>query len=273
MDASSEEKELVPGEQRTGELGPLGAIQGDEYPHECIYVPMNDQRTAFVTGGNRGIGLAICEGLVDRGLNVVLGSRDEANGEAAARSLRADGGTVRVETIDVADPESIEACVERLDAAGVAIDVLVNNAGIYPENDALNATIDQLDRAWTVNARGPWLLVQHVVPGMVDRGYGRVVNVSSGSGSFGEGLDTEHAAYSASKSALNALTMTLDDTLPDGPDVKVNSLCPGWVHTRMGGEAAPRTPEEGADTALWLATLPDDGPSGGFFRDRERIPW
>ena len=234
---------------------------------------MSDQRTAFVTGGNRGIGLAICEGLAERGLNIVLGSRDEANGEAAARPIRADGGTVRVEQIDVAEPDSIDACYERLNEDGVAVDVLVNNAGIYPTNDALDATLDQLDRAWTVNTRGPWLLVKKFVPDMVDRGYGRVVNMSSGSGSFGEGLDTNHAAYSASKAALNTLTMTLDDTLPDGPDVKVNSMCPGWVHTRMGGEAAPRTPEEGADTALWLATLPPDGPSGGFFRDRERIPW
>ena len=234
---------------------------------------MSDQRTAFVTGGNRGIGLAICEGLAERGLNIVLGSRDEANGEAAARPIRADGGTVRVEQIDVAEPDSIDACYERLNEDGVAVDVLVNNAGIYPTNDALDATLDQLDRAWTVNTRGPWLLVKKFVPDMVDRGYGRVVNMSSGSGSFGEGLDTNHAAYSASKAALNTLTMTLDDTLPDGPDVTVNSMCPGWVHTRMGGEAAPRTPEEGADTALWLATLPPDGPSGGFFRDRERIPW
>ncbi len=234
---------------------------------------MTNSRTAFVTGGNRGIGLAICNGLANRGLNVVLGSRDVANGEAAARPIRAQGGTVRVEQIDVATPDSIVECYDRLTADDVAVDVLVNNAGIYPENDALDATMDQLDRAWTVNTRGPWLLVKHFVPDMIERGYGRVVNVSSGSGSFGEGLDTNHAAYSASKAALNALTMTLDDALPDGPDVKVNSMCPGWVHTRMGGEAAPRTPEEGADTALWLATLPSDGPSGGFFRDRERIPW
>ena len=234
---------------------------------------MTDPRTALVTGGNRGIGLAICEGLVDRGVRVLMGSRDEANGEAAARALRADGGTVRVEPIDVAEPESIQACADRLAADDVAVDVLVNNAGIYPENDALDATIDQLDRAWTVNTRGPWLLVRAFVPGMIERGYGRVVNVSSGSGSFGEGLDPDHAPYAASKSALNALTMTLDDALPDDEDVKANALCPGWVHTRMGGEAAPRTPEEGADTALWLATLPADGPSGGFFRDREPIPW
>jgi len=235
--------------------------------------PSDSSPTALVTGGNRGIGYAICDGLVDRGLPVILGSRDEANGEAAARPLREQGGTVRVEPIDVAEPDSITACAERLAADGVTVDVLVNNAGIYPENDALNVTLDQFDRAWTVNTRGPWLLVKAFVPGMIDRGYGRVVNMSSGSGSFGEGLDPEHAVYAASKAGLNALTMTLDDAVPDDADVKANAMCPGWVHTRMGGDEAPRTPEEGADTALWLATLPEDGPSGGFFRDRERIPW
>ena len=234
---------------------------------------MSDSPTALVTGGNRGIGLAICEGLADRGFDLILCSRDEANGKAAARPLREDGTSVRVEPLDVAEPDAIRACQDRLAADDVAVDVLVNNAGIYPENDALDATIDQLDRAWTVNTRGPWLLIQAFVPGMIERGYGRVVNLSSGSGSFGEGLDPEHAAYAASKSALNACTMTLDAALPDDADVKANAMCPGWVHTRMGGTEAPRTPEEGADTALWLATLPADGPSGGFFRDRERIPW
>jgi NAD(P)-dependent dehydrogenase (short-subunit alcohol dehydrogenase family) len=234
---------------------------------------MRNERTALVTGGNRGIGLAICKGLAERGLHVVLGSRDTANGEAAARPIREQRGSVRVEQLDVAEPDSIADCYDRLSDDDVPVDVLVNNAGIYPENDALDATIDQLDRAWTVNTRGPWLLVKAFVPNMIERGYGRVVNISSGSGSFGEGLDPQHAAYAASKSALNTLTLTLDDALPDGPDVKVNSMCPGWVHTRMGGEAAPRTPEEGADTALWLATLPAAGPSGGFFRDRARIPW
>ena len=234
---------------------------------------MDTQRTALVTGGNRGIGLAICDGLADRGLHVVMGSRDESNGEEAAAPIRERGGSVRVEQLDVVETASIEACAERLAADDVTVDVLVNNAGVYPEGDALATSIDQLDQAWTVNTRGPWLMVKAFVPDMVDRGYGRVVNVSSGSGSFGEGMDTNHAAYSASKAALNALTMTLDNTLPEGPDVKVNSMGPGWVHTRMGGESAPRTPEEGADTALWLATLPENGPSGGFFRDREQIPW
>jgi NAD(P)-dependent dehydrogenase (short-subunit alcohol dehydrogenase family) len=234
---------------------------------------MTQKHTALVTGGNRGIGLAICKGLADRGLNVVMGSRNEDKGKGAAAPMQERGGSVRVEQLDVIETASIEACAERLAADDVTVDVLVNNAGVYPEGDALATSIDQLDQAWTVNTRGPWLMVKAFVPNMIERGYGRVVNVSSGSGSFGEGLDHNHAAYAASKAALNILTVTLDDAIPADPNVKVNSMGPGWVHTRMGGEAAPRTPEEGADTALWLATLPADGPSGGFFRDRERIPW
>jgi NAD(P)-dependent dehydrogenase (short-subunit alcohol dehydrogenase family) len=234
---------------------------------------MTQKHTALVTGGNRGIGLAICKGLADRGLNVVMGSRNEDKGKGAAAPMQERGGSVRVEQLDVIETASIEACAERLAADDVTVDVLVNNAGVYPEGDALATSIDQLDQAWTVNTRGPWLMVKAFVPNMIERGYGRVVNVSSGSGSFGEGLDHNHAAYAASKAALNILTVTLNDAIPADPDVKVNSMGPGWVHTRMGGEAAPRTPEEGADTALWLATLPADGPSGGFFRDRERIPW
>lgn len=234
---------------------------------------MSQEHTALVTGGNRGIGLAICKGLADRGLHVVMGSRNEDKGKGAAASIRGRSESVRVEQLDVIETASIEACKERLAADDVTVDVLINNAGVYPEGDALATSIDQLDQAWTVNTRGPWLMVKAFVPDMIERGYGRVVNVSSGSGSFGEGLDTNHAAYSASKAALNALTMALDDAIPSDVDVKVNSMGPGWVHTRMGGEAAPRTPKEGADTALWLATLSEDGPSGGFFRDRERIPW
>ncbi len=234
---------------------------------------MDSSRTALVTGGNRGIGLALCEGLADRGMTVVMGSRNKTRGEGAAASIRGRGGSVRVEQLDVIETASIRACKERLEADDVTVDVLINNAGVYPEGDVLETTLDQLDQSWTVNTRGPWLLVKAFVPGMIEQGYGRVVNVSSGSGSFGEGLDSGHAAYAASKASLNALTMALDDTLPAGTDVKVNAMCPGWVHTRMGGDEAPRTPAEGADTGLWLATLPADGPSGEFFRDREPIPW
>jgi NAD(P)-dependent dehydrogenase (short-subunit alcohol dehydrogenase family) len=228
-------------------------------------------RVALVSGGNRGIGLEICRGLAERGVGVALGSRDPDAGEEAAARLREAGGKVKVVQLDVTDPRSVSAAARHLGEVGWSVDILVNNAGVYTEGSPLEVQPDALELGWQVNLRGPWRLVRAFVPGMVERGWGRVVNVSSGSGSFGEGLDTDHSAYAAAKAGLNALTLTLARSVPDA--IKVNAMCPGWVHTRMGGAAAPRTPEEGADTAIWLATLPDDGPTGGFFRDREPIAW
>jgi NAD(P)-dependent dehydrogenase (short-subunit alcohol dehydrogenase family) len=124
-------------------------------------------------------------------------------------------------------------------------------------------------RALEINTLGPFRICQAFVPAMVRRGYGRVVNVSSGGGSFGEGMGP--VAYGASKAALNALTVKVAEVARG--DVKVNAMCPGWVRTGMGGAGAPRSPEQAADTMVWLATLPPDGPNGGFFRDRKPIPW
>jgi NAD(P)-dependent dehydrogenase (short-subunit alcohol dehydrogenase family) len=202
---------------------------------------------------------------------VALGSRDPEVGAEAAGRLRRAGGRVEGVQLDVTDPGSVAAATHRLADLGWPVDVLVNNAGIYTEGGPLEVHPDALEEGFAVNLGGPWHTIRAFVPGMVERGWGRVVNVSSGSGSFGEGLDVEHSAYAVAKAALNALTVTLARSVPAG--VKVNAMCPGWVHTRMGGPAAPRSPEEGADTAIWLATLPDDGPTGGFFRDREPIPW
>lgn len=221
--------------------------------------------TALISGGNRGIGLEVGRQLVARGLQVVLGARNAAEGKAAAAEIGAESVT-----LDVADAGSVAACVTELGRRRIQVDVLVNNAGVYGEGTALTA----LDEEWSanieVNLLGPVRLIRAFAPAMVRAGYGRIVNVSSGFGSFSEGLDGP-AAYSVSKAALNALTLNLSKTLPDG--VKVNAVCPGWVRTRMGGEGAERSVEEGAVGAVWLATLPANGPSGGFFRDRERIGW
>lgn len=227
------------------------------------------QRTALITGANRGIGLAIATALArDHGCKVLLGSRDPAAGHASAGTVRGDVVPV---TLDLAARESLAAQLEALQRAHPAIDVLVNNAGVYPAGDGLQVRWPELLEAFQVNVFSAWQLVQALAPAMVRRGFGRIVNVSSGGGSFDEGLAPSHAAYGASKAALNAVTLQLAQTLPR--TVKVNAMCPGWVRTRMGGLAAPRSPEQGADTAVWLATLPDDGPTGGFFRDRRLIEW
>ncbi len=227
------------------------------------------QHTALVTGGNRGIGQAICKGLVDTGVSVVLAARDPEAGQAAAREMNADHA-IRVEALDLTDPGSAADCAARLERAGILVDILVNNAAILPDGDALSVPETDIEAAWSTNVRGAWQMVRSFTPGMAARGWGRIVNLSSGWGSFAEGLGGP-AAYSVTKAALNALTVSLARTLP--ATVKVNAMCPGWVRTRMGGATATRSPEEGADTAIWLATLPDDGPTGGFFRSHRRIDW
>jgi NAD(P)-dependent dehydrogenase (short-subunit alcohol dehydrogenase family) len=227
-------------------------------------------RTALVTGANRGIGLEVCRQLARAGLDVLLGARDPAAGADAAASLAAQGLRVRPQVLDVASDASVEACAGRLRADGMEVDVLVNNAGVYPEGTVLSAGWEAFRLALEVNFLGALRTCRAFVPAMVRAGHGRVVNVSSGYGSFAEGLEGP-AAYSLSKAALNALTAKLASEVSG--DVKVNAACPGWVRTRMGGAGATRSVQKGAETIVWLATLPAGGPSGGFFRDRRRIAW
>ncbi|MDH3262475.1 MAG: SDR family NAD(P)-dependent oxidoreductase [Paracoccaceae bacterium] len=216
--------------------------------------------TALVTGANRGIGLAIAEGLVRLGHVVTVGARDAEAGRAAALRLGC-----RWAHVDLTHPETYFAAVT--EAGG--FDVLVNNAGILSHVSLLDAESDFAE-AMEVMVAAPLDLIRLCAPHWRETGWGRIVNLSSGWGAFSEGLGGP-GAYGIAKAALNALTKALPRDLP--PGVKVNAMCPGWVRTRMGGAGAPRSPEEGADTALWLATLPDDGPTGGFFRNRKPVSW
>lgn len=231
---------------------------------------MKTRRTALVTGGNRGIGLAVCERLAREGLAVVLTARREQDARAVAAELSARGVEVRFEVLDVADERSVESCADRLRGAGVPIDVLVNNGAVLHDGDVLSTASRDFRSAFEINVLGALWTCRAFAPAMLERGYGRIVNVSSGWGAFSEGLDGP-ASYSLTKAALNALTVSLAHSLRG--DVKVNSCCPGWVRTRMGGADAERSPEEGADTIVWLATLHASGPNGSFFRDRAPIAW
>jgi NAD(P)-dependent dehydrogenase (short-subunit alcohol dehydrogenase family) len=229
------------------------------------------KRTALVTGGNRGIGREVCRQLAHRGLRVVLASRCQSDGEQAARELWSDcAADVVVVPLDVSDPASIAACTEELTGRDVQVDVLANNAAICPEGRVLDLDHDTAEKALRTNLGGPFWLIRAFVPDMVRRGYGRVVNVSSEWGSFGGGLGGP-CGYSLTKAALNALAVKLAQEVSG--DIKVNAACPGWVRTRMGGAGAPRGVEQGAETIVWLATLSPDGVSGGFFRDKQLIPW
>ncbi|MFY9825371.1 MAG: SDR family oxidoreductase [Thermoanaerobaculia bacterium] len=231
---------------------------------------MPSQRVAVVTGGNRGIGLEVCRQLAALGLKVVLAARDLDKAREAAKSLQGD---VVPFALDVTDPEGPGLLLEFADRDLGSLDVLVNNAGVFLDHNfgGLNLPMQVLRDTLEVNLVGPWRLTEAVAPGMRQRGYGRVVNVSSGLGAMSE-MSGGYAAYRVSKSSLNALTRILADELR-GTNVLVNAACPGWVQTEMGGPRAPRPVKDGADTLVWLATLPDGGPTGASFRDRRQIPW
>lgn len=226
------------------------------------------EKLALVSGGNRGIGKAIVAGLArDSDIHVLLGSRDPEKGQRAAASI---DGKVSPVALDLGDRTILKGQIAAIGEQFGAVSILVNNAGILEDADLLKLSGEAFERSLRVNLVAAFDLIRWLVPGMAKQGYGRIVNLSSGWGAFAEGLGGP-PAYAVSKAALNALTRTAARAMPAG--VKINSMCPGWVRTEMGGANAERSPEEGADTAVWLATLPGDGPSGGFFRDRKRIEW
>jgi NAD(P)-dependent dehydrogenase (short-subunit alcohol dehydrogenase family) len=225
-------------------------------------------KTAIVTGANRGIGLAIAKGLSENeNIRVLAAARKVKDAVAAVRDIGKCSIAVK---IDLSVPEDAAAQAKAIEAEHGPIDILVNNAGILIPGSGLNVSISDLTKTLTVNAIAPFALISALGAGMKDRGWGRIVNVSSGWGSFEEGISGP-TAYSISKATLNAITLAFAKTL--GHAVKINAACPGWVRTRMGGQAATNSAEEGADTPIWLATLPDSGPTGGFFRDRRLIEW
>lgn len=228
------------------------------------------KRTALVSGANRGIGFAIARQLAGLGNSVLLGSRDRKAGEEAAQSLRRLDLDVEPVHIDLTDSAMIDTPINALQKSGRLVDVLINNAGVLDEKPLLELTDEEIDDSIAVHLTGPLRLVRLLAPNMIARGYGRIVNLSSGWGSFAEGMGGP-GMYGITKAALNALTVRLSKEFPSS--VKVNAMCPGWVRTRMGGQDATRSSDEGADSAVWLATLPDDGPTGGFFRDRKPIEW
>ena len=233
-----------------------------------MHTNASKMKNVLVTGANRGIGLAIARGLAQRGeYKVIAGARNVDKAEEAANEI-SNGCEAAV--VDLSNPVDIEAQAAELMNELGPIDILINNAGVLLSRAGLDAPAEELVATLMVNTVAPFALIRAIAPGMKTRRWGRIVNLSSGWGSFHEGLGGP-AAYSISKAALNALTVTMAREL--GTEVKINAACPGWVHTDMGGPDAPRTPEEGADTPIWLATLPDDGPTGCFFRNRQEIKW
>ena len=229
---------------------------------------MRPSPTALVTGGNRGIGREVCLQLAENRMRVLLAARDGAKGEAAAREMARGGFDVEPVTLDVTDEASIRAAGDRL----ATVDVLINNAGVDYDTDqtAIGADLARVRKTFETNLFGAWAMARAVAPGMRRRRWGRIVNVSSGAGALAS-MGRGPPGYSASKAALNALTRLLAGELA-GTGVLVNSVCPGWVSTDMGGRGG-RPVHDGAASVVWAAMLPDDGPTGGFFRDGRPIAW
>ncbi len=232
---------------------------------------------AVVTGANRGIGRAIAAGLVEAGHHVVMTGRSAASIEQAASEIGNGGGSAEGVVVDVTRDESVAGLVARVEAIG-PLSVLVNNAGVYLEaphvegsapNAMLDQSIDVFRETMETNLYGPIRLTQALWSLMTDGG--SIINLSSGNGQL-EAMTGGDGAYSVSKTALNAATVKFANELRPHR-ISVNAMCPGWVHTEMGGPGGDRTPEEGADTALWLASLAPLELTGGFFTDRKRIPW
>lgn len=238
-------------------------------------------RTALITGAYRGIGLEIARQLADGGVRVVVSARDLSKAEAAAATLKATGADVSAVALDVTDAHSIAQAVASVEGQHGAIDILVNNAAILIDGPGgfsaslFDMTDDTVRRTFETNVSGPARMIQAVLPGMIARRYGRIVNLSSRAGQLSD-MGAGFPAYRMSKAALNALTRiaaTEARASNAKADVKINAACPGWCRTDMGGEDAARTAAEGAKTPVWLALLDRDGPTGGFFHDHKPIAW
>ncbi|MGB3589860.1 MAG: SDR family oxidoreductase [Tunicatimonas sp.] len=230
-----------------------------------------NSKIALVTGANRGIGREVCSQLAKAGHQVILTSRDEEKGKKVVEELKSD--LISYHPLDVTDDDSVAQLQSYIETNYGRLDILVNNAGINYDTwqNAEQADLQSVQKTLNTNLLGPWRVSQAFIPLMRKNGYGRIVNVSSGAGAL-NGMGGGTPAYSVSKASLNVLTIKLAADLQN-TGILVNSVGPGWVRTDMGGKEAPRDVTEGAEGVVWAATLPDDGPTGGFFRDGKLIEW
>lgn len=229
---------------------------------------MKKPRVILVTGAAQGLGLATAQNLAGKGHQVIVTARDRLRGENAAKSA---GGIFVI--LDVLDSATIASAVNEVVSRFGRLDTLVNNAAIVLDSNIGVLEVPPADYSKTIetNTIAPLRLSQAFLPLLRKSETPRIVNVSSGAGQLGDGtLQNWAPAYSASKSALNSVTQQLAAALPG---FAVNSVCPGWCRTELGGPQAPRSVEQGADTISWLAGEADQSLTGRFWRDRVEIPW
>jgi len=224
------------------------------------------EKIALVTGANRGIGFEVCRQLAEKGIKVILSARNEETGKIAAGKLN-----VIFHQLDVTNEVSIEKIKDFIEKKFGKLEILINTAGIMIDYDiqGLNADIEKVKKTFDTNTLGPLRLCKSLIPLLKKGDNGRIINFSSGMGALND-MNGNAPAYRISKTALNAVTKILASELPE--NIKVNSMCPGWVRTDMGGPNATKSVKEGADTAVWLATA-SNVPTGKFFRDRKEIEW
>jgi NAD(P)-dependent dehydrogenase (short-subunit alcohol dehydrogenase family) len=231
------------------------------------------QRIVLITGSNRGIGLETARQLARRGFHIVMAARDEGRGRQAAEAVQAGGGKATFLPLDVSSSDSIRSAARQFAAISNRLDVLINNAAIYPDQGWTILTLprERLVQTFQTNTFGPLEVTQAFLPYLRQAAAARVINISSGYGQL-EGLSPDVPSYCLSKLALNGLTIMLAEAL-QADHIAVSSMCPGWVRTDMGGPNASRSVEEGADTAVWLADEAPHELTGKFFRNRREIPW
>ena len=244
-------------------------------------------KVAFITGGNRGLGFQTALDLKDPNIKVVIGSRDLKQGEEAVAKLRAAGVDADALKFDITSSADHKAAYDYFSSKYRRLDILINNAGIAggvfpgvgPEHNAADVPLDILHKVFETNFFAQVALTKELLPLIKKSPAGRIVNLSSILGSLSLHADPKSPiynaksfAYDASKTALNAFTVHLAYELRD-TNIKVNSAHPGWVKTDMGGESAPMELSEGGKTSAALATLPADGPSGGYFHMGQPLPW
>ncbi|MDE2090629.1 MAG: SDR family oxidoreductase [Gammaproteobacteria bacterium] len=239
---------------------------------------MADRKTAVITGANRGLGLETARQLARHGLHVVLTARDAQAGAEALQELQAQKLDVELRKLDVNSTEDVQALARYLREQYGRVEVLVNNAGILPEStretgarssDPLKVSPVTVMEVFNTNTLGAIRLIQALAPLMA--GGARIVNVSSGMGALND-MNGGYLGYRISKAALNVVTRVFAHELAER-GIMVNSVCPGWVRTDMGGPGASRSLDKGVETIVWLATDPEATDSGHFWRDRKRIPW
>lgn len=229
---------------------------------------MANQKVALVTGANRGIGKEIARQLDEAGFRVILAARQITAAEMAMKGLKNDPLPVE---LDVSREDSVKEANSQISNHINRLDVLINNAGIIGNHSILDFDLNEIDKVMQVNFRGPILVTQTFMPLLKRSQDARIINLSSGMGEFASLESGGYAAYRLSKASLNAFTILLNAELR-GTQVKVFSVCPGWVRTDMGGSNAPLAAEEGADTAVWLSSAKDVKP-GKFYRKRKVIDW